>query len=141
MTTPDTSSSNEPEESPKYRVSFERLAELNRSAAALVASRQAASSPPRSWADLESTDPQQLVDEIAKNYSDEQGFIRSEMPIQEIIFRILLTHRNEPTTLQDLHYELTETWSTPVRPITITEGGLRRILDADTHYGFEIVNP
>ena len=138
MTTPDTSSSDEPEGSPKYHVSYDRLAGLNRSAAVLVASRQFGSSS-RSWSDLESTDPQKLVDEIAKNYPDEQGFIRSNLPIQEIIFRILLTHRNEPTTLQDLHYELTETWSTPVRPITITQAGLRRILDADSHYGFEIV--
>ena len=58
------------------------------------------------------------------------------MPIQEIVFRLLLTRRNTPTLLSDLHYELTEKWSTPVRPINITENGLARILNSDTYYGF-----
>jgi hypothetical protein len=58
------------------------------------------------------------------------------MPIQEIVFRILLARRNQPTKLHDLHYELTEKWATPIRPINVTEVGLRRILDRDTYYGF-----
>jgi hypothetical protein len=58
------------------------------------------------------------------------------MPIQEIVFRILLSRRNAPTPLHELHYELTERWATPMRPINISEAGLGRILDADTYYGF-----
>ena len=39
-------------------------------------------------------------------------------------------------SLTDLHYELTERWATPIRPIVITEERLLRILDNDTYYGF-----
>jgi len=58
------------------------------------------------------------------------------MPLMEIVFRILLSRRNEPTSLTDLHYELTERWATPVRPINVSEKGLQRVLDNDNYYGF-----
>ena len=61
------------------------------------------------------------------------------MPLQEIIFRILLTRRNQPTSLRDLHYQLTERWATPVKPMNISQEGLRRILEADMYYGFALV--
>ena len=136
MTEPELGSLEQPEENYLYVVSFERLEELNRSALVLVAERRGPSLPPREKPDHELTNVQVLVDEIADHYEEDEGFIRTEMPIQEIVFRILLTRRNQPTLLRDLHYELTERWATPVRPINISELRLRRILDADTHYGF-----
>ena len=120
----------------QYHISFERLAQLKRSPVTLVADRRPASAPSRQKPDHELTDAKKLVDEIAKASKGEENFIRTEMPIQEIVFRILLTRRNKPTLLSDLHYELTEKWATPVRPITLSEEALIRILDADKYYGF-----
>ena len=136
MTNPEPESREQVEENYLYFVSFERLDELGRSALVLVADRRGPSFPSREKPDHELTNVQVLVDEIAKHYTEDEGFIRTDMPIQEIVFRILLTRRNQPTPLRDLHYELTERWATPVRPINISELGLSRILDADTHYGF-----
>ena len=136
MTIPESDSPEQVEENSLYIISFERLEELKRSALALVAERRGPSFPSREKPDNELTDVKILVNEFAEHYTEDEGFIRTEMPIQEIVFRILLTRRNQPTLLRDLHYELTERWATPVRPIHITEAGLRRILDADTHYGF-----
>lgn len=119
-----------------YNIGFDRIAELKRSAIAMMVERRPQSAPSRKKPDSELTDPKKVVDEIASHYADDDNFIRTEMPIQEIVFRLLLTRRNTPTLLSDLHYELTEKWSTPVRPINITEAGLGRILDADTYYGF-----
>ena len=140
MTDPEPDSQEQAEENYLYVVSFERLKELNRSALVLVAERRGPSLPSREKPDHELTNVQALVDEIAEHYTEEEEFIRTDMPIQEIVFRILLTRRNQPTPLGDLHYELTERWATPVRPINISELGLRRILDADTHYGFARVS-
>ena len=126
----------EPEEPSSYQVSFERLKQLQRSAIAVVAERRPASCPSRQKPDHELKDPKKLINEIAEHAAKEEGFIRTEMPIQEIVFRVLLTRRNQPTLLQDLHYELTERWATPVRPINLTEKKLARILDADNYYGF-----
>ena len=140
MTEPQLDAVEQTEENYSYIISFERLEELNRSALQLVAERRGPSFPSRDKPDHELTDVRALVDEIAERYTEEEGFIRTEMPIQEIVFRILLTRRNQPTPLRDLHYELTERWATPVRPINVSELGLRRILDADTHYGFARVS-
>ena len=136
MTTPDPEAPEQQEEPAIYNVSFDRLAKLKRSAVMLVAERRVPSCPSHVKADHELTDPQQLVNEIAKHCVNEESFIRTEMPIQEIVFRILLSRRNAPTPLHDLHHELTERWATPMRPINISEEGLRKILDADTYYGF-----
>ncbi len=136
MTDPEPGSREQDEGNDLYYVSFERLDELKRSALVMVAERRGPSFASREKPDHELTDVRALVDEIAEHYTEDEGFIRTEMPIQEIVFRILLTRRNQPTLLRDLHYELTERWATPVRPINISELGLKRILDADTHYGF-----
>ena len=140
MTGQEPDSQEQAEENYLYFISFERLEELNRSALVLVAERRGPSLPSREKPDHELTSVQVLVDEIAEHHAEDEGFIRTDMPIQEIVFRILLSRRNQPTPLRDLHYELTERWATPVRPINISELGLRRILDADTHYGFARVN-
>ena len=121
---------------PFFSVGLERLEQLDRSAIHLIAGRLAPDSPFRPQSESGLTDPQALIDEIAEHHSDEPGFIRSEMPIQEIVFRTLLATGNKPMSLRDIHYELTERWATPVRPIAITERRLLRVLDADTYYGF-----
>lgn len=131
----------QPEESRLYRISFERLAELKRSAVLLLAERRTPSCPSLQRPDQELSDPQDLVDEIAQYCGDEEGFIHVNMAIKEIVFRTLLARRNQPTSLYDLHYELTERWSTPIRPINVTEDGLRRILEADSYYGFASISP
>ena len=140
MTEPNLDSQEQAEDDAHYFISLERLEELKRSAVVLVAERRGPSFPSRDKPDHELTDVQSLVNEIAEHYTEDDAFIRTDMPIQEIVFRILLTRRNQPTRLRDLHYELTERWATPVRPINISELGLRRILDADTHYGFARVS-
>lgn len=126
----------EPPEPPKYYVSFKRLEELDRSAVVLVAARRVESCPSMSKPLHELTDPKALITEISRHYQDDQNYIKSDMPLMEIVFRILISHRNEPTSLTDLHYELTERWATPVRPINVTEEGLQRVLDGDNYYGF-----
>jgi hypothetical protein len=140
MTMPATDRTSENSDSPVYYISFERLAELHRSAVAVLAARRGPSSPSRLKPDNELSDPQELVDEIAEHDAKDQDFIQPNMTIQEIVFRILLARRNQPTQLHDLHYELTEKWATPIRPINVTEVGLRRILDNDTYYGFTQAN-
>ena len=81
-------------------------------------------------------DVKSLIREISQNYKNDASFIRSDMPVQEIVFRSLLARNKRPLSLADLHYELTEKWATPIRPIVITEERLLRILDNDTYYGF-----
>ena len=137
MTDPNPETPLQEEEAPLYSVSLERLDELNRSAITLLAARRSPMSPSMMKEDHELDNPQELLDEIAEYATDEEEFIQSSMPIQEIVFRMLLLRRNEPTSLADLHHELTERWATPVRPINVSLKSLERILDSDTYYGFD----
>jgi hypothetical protein len=147
MTTPAPEIDDELEQEPEfeaetlYSISFDRLVELKRSAVVVIAQRRVPTCPSLDTPTHELTDPQALVEEIADHYEDEDGFIRTDMSIQEIAFRLLLARRNEPISLMDLHYELTDTWSTPINPVNVSEEGLRRVLDADTYYGFAGITP
>ena len=123
-------------ESPLFLISVDRLAKLERSPVHLVAGRLAAASPSKSKSIGELGDVKSLIREISQNYKNDASFIRSDMPVQEIVFRTLLARNNRPMSLADLHYELTEKWATPIRPIVITEERLLRILDNDSYYGF-----
>ena len=140
MTGHDPEVTDQGEESPLYHISFQRLTELNRSAALLMAARSGVPGPSFGLSGQQTANPQQLVDAVSEYSRDQEDFIQTNMPIQEIVFRILLSRRNQPTTLRELHHEVTERWSTPVRPINVSERGLGRILDADTFYGFAKVN-
>jgi len=123
-------------ENPMFLISVDRLNKLERSPIHMVAGRLAATSPSKSKPVNELGDLKGLIREISQNYKNDANFIRSDMPVQEIIFRTLLARNNRPMSLSDLHYELTERWATPIRPIVVTEERLLRILDSDTYYGF-----
>ena len=123
-------------ENPLFLISSDKLNNLERSPVHLVAGRLAASSPSKAKSMGELGDMKSLIREISQNSKNDSSFIRSDMPVQEIVFRTLLARNNRPMSLTDLHYELTEKWATPVRPIVITEERLLRILDKDTYYGF-----
>ena len=140
MTTPDPHTETDAEqpekEDPLFLISVDRLGQLDRSPVHLVAGRLASTSPSKSKPVKEMGDVKGLIREIAQNYKNDPDFIRSDMPMQEIVFRTLLARGNRPMTLSALHYELTERWATPMRPIVITEERLLRVLDSDIYYGF-----
>lgn len=136
MTIPNPEAPQQEEETPLYYISFDRLDELNRSAITLLAARRSPMCPSTMKEDHELDDPQELLIEIADYCGDEEEFINSNMPIQEIVFRTMLARRNQPISLTELHRELTERWATPVRPIHVSPRNLERILDSDSYYGF-----
>ncbi len=119
----------------RYCISLPRLAQLNRSAVHLIADRLNEGCPSYDQP-VGGLDAETLIREIREFHADIPDFIRAEMPIQEIVFRVLLARGNAPTSLYELHRELTERWHSAFRPISIETDGLRRILDADVYYGF-----
>ena len=120
----------------RFHISIPRLEQLNRSAVHLFSTRLTEACPSHGLPANE-LDPASLIREIREFHGDDEDFIRFDMPIQEIMFRTLLARGNEPASLIDLHWELTERWSNPVRPISIDEDRLLRVLEADTYYGFD----
>ena len=126
-----------PPGSGRYHISLERLDSLSRSAAHIIADRLTEACPSYQRKDQPAgLDPMTLIREIKEFHDDAPGFIRADLPIQEILFRTLLSRGNEPMHISELRRELTDRWSSPLRLITLDETRLRRVLDADTHYGF-----
>ena len=119
-----------------YYIDIDRINQLNRSPIAIIAARRGPSCPSLLEPNQESLDPKTLMTEIAKYCTDEPDYIRNDMPIQEMIFRIILLRNNKPTLLEDLHTDLTEKWANPTRPLNISLSGLNRILLSDKYYGF-----
>ena len=136
MTTEEQSTLEEQTKEMLYKVSFDKLEALGRSAIYVLASRLPESAPSINSPNYTELKPQKLVDELAKHSKGQDSYITTDMPIQEMVFRIILGKRNRPISLNAIHHELTEKWSTPIRPITISKTGLMRILDSDTYYGF-----
>ena len=123
----------------EYRFSLERLEELNRSPIPLLLARLTTACPSFGKTPAEIADPSDLVKEIRAHCAGDSEFIQSPMPLQEIVFRMLLLQGGEPVPLSELHAELTEKWSTPIRPISLTASGLARVLDNDVFYGFAAI--
>ena len=123
----------------EYQFSLERLEELNRSPIPLLLARLTTACPSFGKTPAEIADPSDLVSEIRTHCAGDSEFIQSPMPLQEIVFRMLLLRGGEPVPLSELHAELTDKWSTPIRPISLTVSGLARVLDSDVFYGFAAI--
>ena len=119
----------------RYHISLPRLEQLNRSGVHLIAARLTEACPSHGQP-ANGLDPMTLIREIQEFHADTGDFIRADMPIQEIVFRMLLSRGNNPTPLSELHHELTDRWNSALRPISIDQERLRRVLQADTYYGF-----
>ncbi len=66
-----------------------------------------------------------------------EGFVNSDLPILEAVFRLLLVHQNKPMDVEQISHELAESGvgirdARSVRPETLV-----RILDSDSYYGIK----
>ena len=128
-----------PEDS-SYVIDPDRARSFKRSLAAILYSRRC--EPCRSrlqdiWQQLADGDQ---IKEIAECCATKEGFIKPEMPMQEIIFRTMLTGKNQAISLEHLQYLVTDRWFTPANPRNISSPSLKRVLDYDMYYGFLQVN-
>lgn len=124
------------EEIPYYVIDQSRVAELDRSVTALLLSRRCPSCKTRLKSRRRVPSEEAQIKEIAECCATREGFIRADMPMQEIIFRSILSEGNKPVSLEKLHYLVTDQWYSPVNPRSISAGGLKLVLDNDLYYGF-----
>ena len=136
QSTPSSPSPEEEEKDPSYVIDVTKEAEESRALGVLLLSHRCPSCK-EGLGNIKKTPPnQEQISKIAKCCSRKEGFIRPQMPIQEIIFRIILSDGNKPTKLSHLLSLLTEEWATPMNPKSIDGEGLRKILASDNYYGF-----
>ena len=118
-----------------YVIDPDRSRDLRRSLAAILLERRCPDCRERigdKWADVpEATQAK----EIAECCATKSGFIRPNMPMQEIVFRELLAAGNQPIDLEKLHFSVTDKWYTPTNPRNISPASLKKVLDNDLYYG------
>ena len=124
-----------PQENPSYVVDPSRADELGRSLITMLLSRRCPSCHERLEAKGETPSVKEQIREIAKCCATQEGFIRPEMPMQEIVFRALLSKGNRPADLKRLHHLVTYEYYSPTNPRHIGLEGMKRVLDSDAYYG------
>ena len=144
MTMPEDIESQETEsgvqEGSYYTIDLARGRDLNRSLVTMLLVRRCPSCKARLEANMEDPTEEEHIREIMECCSNQEGFIRPDMPMQEIIFRSVISEGNRPTSLKQLHYLVTDRWYTPNNPRNISIIGLKRVLDSDMYYGFNEVS-
>ena len=143
MITPEEVELREPEtveeEPPDYVINPSRVSSTDRSLASMLLGRRCPTCQARISTNKKPTTEKAHFKEIAGCCAKKEGFIRADMPMQEILFRTILAAANKPVNLERLHYQITEGWYTPVNPRNISMNNLKRVLDSDVYYGFEEV--
>ena len=123
----------------RFTISPERLAAWGRSFQILLLHRRCVSC----WGTLiqepgkgMNVTVAQHLRRIAAQCSNTPEFIKPQMPVMEAVFRILLSGRNRPKTVEELFQSLEERWSDATNPRTPTPETLYRMLTRDAFYGF-----
>lgn len=133
--TQSTESENEQLANVHYVIDPAKAKEQGRSLEALLLSRRCSSCRDRIEGEGALPPAKKQMEEIAKCCANVEGFLRPGMPLRELVFRLLLKRKNQPMSLNDLHYALTEDLALPTHPMNITVEALKRILDGDQYYG------
>ena len=76
------------------------------------------------------------IRDMSRCCAQADGFISPDMPLKEIVFRLLLKNSNKATSLESLHWDVTEEWAAPTHPMNISAAVMKRILDSDGFYCF-----
>ena len=76
---------------------------------------------------------------IASKCQKEKEFLNSELPILELIFRILLLRKNNPTKMKELYRVISEELATPYRPMTVSMEQLISQISHDNYYSLVIL--
>ena len=136
MTTPQAGKAQGSEGGPSYWIDPDRFEELKRSMEALLVTRRC-SSCLEEEPNIASAPPvDEQIAHISECCAQDESFIRPGMPLQEIVFRMILASGNKPLSAEQLHQQLTEQWATPGNLMNVSVEGLSRVLENDDYYGF-----
>jgi hypothetical protein len=120
------------------RVDVDHLIRIGKSVSLLLLHRRCASC----WSEL-INEPNQGLNIDAKNHlkqitghcSKDPEFISHGMPIMEAVFRILLSRRYGPISVNKLLDALQEKWTDPTNPSIPSPDKIYRMLKGDKYYG------
>ena len=108
-----------------------------RDMSALLLSRRCPDCVERVLNDKKPPTVRKQIRDMSRCCAQADDFIQPTMPLKEIVFRLLLKNSNKATSLQSLHWDVTEEWAAPTHPMNITVEVMKQILDSDNFYCFK----
>ena len=108
-----------------------------RDMSALLLSRRCPACVERVLNDKKPPTVRKQIRDMSRCCAQADDFIAPTMPLKEIVFRLLLKNSNKATSLQSLHWDVTEEWAAPTHPMNITVEVMKQILDSDNFYCFK----
>ncbi len=108
-----------------------------RDMSALLLSRRCPACVERVLNDKKPPTVRKQIRDMSRCCAQADDFIQPTMPLKEIVFRLLLKNSNKATSLQSLHWDVTEEWAAPTHPMNITVEVMKQILDSDNFYCFK----
>jgi len=120
---------------PRYFIDMKWYREQGRSFAILATSRLCPASRKKEKSKSEAT----LLRTIKQCCSKREGYITPNMPLIEMVFRLLLANGNQPLELEQIQEQLQQRLGDfgGTRDVFIPK--LKRILDSDRYYGLKPV--
>ena len=119
----------------RYTIMPEVLESQGRSMATIVASRLCDECAEHADAPLASLSFTKLRALAREHCAGAPDFVPAQAPVLEAAFRLLLISPDDEVPLSVLHEQLTELWTSALRPQTVTTEALARVLRYDTRYG------
>jgi hypothetical protein len=121
-----------------YYVIDPRIAEVQqRDMSALLLSRRCPACFERVLNEKKPPTVRKQIRDMSRCCAQADDFLAPTMPLKEIVFRLLLKNSNKATSLESLHWDVTEDWAAPTHPMNITVETMKRILDSDNFYCFK----
>lgn len=120
---------------PRYFISEEAAAQLNRALPIIIANRmgyisqQAFDEEPTPTSDIKP-----YIARIVEFDSKEPDFLLPDTPLKESIFRVLLANGNRPMKAEEISEILTEKWAMTAYPRDLTPPVIERLLEHSGSY-------
>ncbi|MDA0769924.1 MAG: hypothetical protein O2821_06840 [Chloroflexi bacterium] len=120
---------------PEFLISQEQALQIGRSLPLMIVGRM-------SYADRQTfgqePDPAADVNNLIKRVVDSSGkdpdFLLPDTPLKEAIFRVILSHGNDPMTAEDISEILSERWAMTAYPRNVTPQVIQRLLENSKSY-------
>ena len=119
---------------PKYLIDPEMAVSVRRSLPMLVSSRRCYLCQQADDERSENGDPDEFIERIADHCSQQQDYMLPDTPLKDAIFRVILSHRNEPMDAEEISAVLTEAWAMTPFPRVTTPDVVQRLLDNSRSY-------
>ena len=119
---------------PKYLIDPGLADSVRRSLPMLIASRRCYLCQQADDERPEHGDPEEFIERIADHCSQEQDYMLPDTPLKDAIFRVILSHRNEPMDADEISQILTDAWSMTPFPRVTTADIVQRLLDNSLSY-------